>query len=189
MVVWLQTVSALSAPITGFPVEPYDIDGGVRNSQGLFRENGGPEEFRVFLGIEPGNRDFTLNFETSFIDGPGDDFAILSAEQIVGVWGPFADTAKFDLYLNGLLVSSFTASLEPATINHFDLPGSGIIANQIVVTNVTPSPPPPFNNAVVQMAFDNAGVAHLLPEPSTEVFLVAALGMLLSRRSRSNCTQ
>jgi hypothetical protein len=148
-----------------FDTEPFDTDAlgnAAANLQGFFRKDGGPQQFRYFIGtnLQPGR--LILDFAVPFTDGPGNDFAILTNSQS---WGPLADLALFEFYLNGTLATSFVASLTPDQLFAFDLPGSGVVANRVVVTNVTPDPPGIDDFAT--MTFDNAGVAYPIAEPVT----------------------
>ena len=92
-----------------------------------------------------------------FTAGPGNDFAILTNSQ---AWGPLADTALFEFLLDGVLQPPFTASLAPDQLFQFDIPGSGLVANRVVVTNTTPDPPG-INN-LATLTFDDAGVAYVI---------------------------
>jgi hypothetical protein len=148
-----------------FNIEPFDTDlsgNAAGNLEGSFRVDGGPQQFRYFLGTEPsvGPGRLILDFAVPFTDGPGDDFAILTNSQ---AWGPLAESALFEFLLNGSLVTSFAASLTPDQLFQFDLPGNDVVANRVIVTNITPDPPG-FND-LATMTFDNAGVAYLLAEP------------------------
>lgn len=146
-----------------FDNEPFDTDGtgnSASNLFGFFRQDGGPQQFRYFLGTNliPGS--LIMDFAVPFTDGPGNDFAILTNSQ---AWGPLADQALFEFFLDGNLQASFVASLAPDQLFQFDLPGTGVVANRVVVTNITPDPPGIDNLAT--MTFDNAGVAYLVVEP------------------------
>lgn len=146
-----------------FDTEPIDtlIQGNsAANFLGFFRQDGGPQQFRYFLGtnITPGS--LTMDFAVPFTDGPGNDFAILTSSSS---WGPLADRALFEFFLNGNLQGSFIASLSPNQLFEFDLPGSGLVANRVVVTNIT-ADLPGFED-LGTMTFDNAGVAYLVGEP------------------------
>ena len=148
-----------------FDTEPFDTDvvgSSAANLLGFFRQDNGPQQFRYFLGtdITPGS--LIMDFAVPFTDGPGNDFAILTSSQS---WGPLADTALFEFSLDGNFQASFIASLTPDQLFQFDLPGSGLIVDRVVVTNITPDPPG-INN-LATMTFDAAGVAHLIAEPVT----------------------
>ncbi|MFC1996053.1 choice-of-anchor Q domain-containing protein [Chloroflexota bacterium] len=103
-----------------------------------------------------------MDFAVPFTDGPGSDFAILTNSQ---AWGALADTALFEFFLDGTLQDSFTASLYPDELFQFDLSGSGLVADRIVVTNITPDPP--GTNDLATMTFDDAGVAYPISPPIT----------------------
>jgi len=155
------SVSALAPP---FDTEPFDTGAegtSAVNLSGSFRRDGGPEQFRYFIAPEGS---LIMDFATPFTDGQGDDFAILTNSS---VWGPLADTALFEFFLDSVLQDSFTASLAPDQLFQFDLPGSGVVANRVVVTNTTPDPP--GINDLATMTFDDAGVAHLLREVEIEI--------------------
>ncbi len=152
--------ASLPAP---FDTEPFDTEAtgnSAANLFGFFRQDGGPEQFRYFLGTNFTPGSLIMDFAVPFTDGPGNDFAILTNSQ---AWGPLADTALFEFFLNGDLQASFVASLTPDQLFEFDLPGSGVVADRVVVTNITPDPPGIDNLAT--MTFDNAGVAYLVVEP------------------------
>lgn len=145
-----------------FDTEPIDTElagNSAANLFGFFRQDGGPQQFRYFIGtnITPGG--LTMDFAVPFTDGPGDDFAILTNSQ---TWGELADQALFEFFLGGNLQGSFIATLAPDQLIQFDLPGEGLVADRVVVTNITPDPPEIDNSAT--MTFDNAGVAYLLGE-------------------------
>ena len=171
MIVLLSGVGrALGAPLQPpFDTQPFNTDGlgnSAANLQGAFRKNGGPEQFRYFIGTNITAGSLILDFSMPFTDGPGNDFAILTNSQS---WGPLADTALFEFFLGGNFQASFTASLVPDQLLQFDLPGSGIVADRIVLTNTTPDPA--GINDLATMTFDNAGVAYgvtqqAVPEPN-----------------------
>jgi hypothetical protein len=146
-----------------FDTEPFDTEttgNSAANLFGFFRQDGGPEQFRYFLGtnITPGS--LTMDFAVPFTDGPGNDFAILTNSQS---WGPLADTALFEFFFHGNLQASFVASLSPDQLFQFELPGTGLVVDRVVVTNITPDPPG-FED-LAGMTFDNAGAAYLVGEP------------------------
>lgn len=177
---------AFGAPLPPpFDTEPFDthaLGGSAANLLGSFRQHGGPEQFRYFLGTDVTAGSLIMDFAVPFTDGPGNDFAILTNSQN---WGPLADAARFEFFLGGNPQASFTASLAPDQLFQFDLPGSSLVADRIVVTNITPDPPG-INN-LATMTFDNAGVAYVVPEPSTiTLFSLGTLGLLGSvwRRRR-----
>ncbi len=105
-----------------------------------------------------------LKFNTSFTDGAGNDFAILTGGES---WGSLADQAEFKFYMSGTFVDSFIASLAPSTLFEFDLPGSSLVANQIIITNITPDPP--GINGLATMEFLDAGIAYPIPAPGALV--------------------
>jgi hypothetical protein len=170
-----------------FDTPPFDTDllgASARAPRGFFQEDGGQQQWRLFIGTEPSLQSpfglFIMDFAVRFTDGPGDDFAILTSADS---WGPLASLARFDFFLEGILQTSFTAALSPDQIFQFELPGTGVIANRVVLANVTPDPPG-INN-LATMTFDNAGVAHVVAEPST-IFLLAlaGVGLLTCMRRR-----
>ena len=146
-----------------FDTEPFDTDAAgnsAANLFGFFRRDGGPEQFRYFIGTNFAPGSLIMDFAVPFTDGPGNDFAILTNSQ---AWGPLADQALFEFYLGGNLQASFVASLAPDQLFQFDLPGTGLVADRVVVTNITPDPP--GIDDLATMTFDNAGVAYLVVEP------------------------
>lgn len=174
-----ETAFADSVP-PPFLTRPFDIDplgNSAMNSLGSFRQDGGPPQFRVFLGTDliPGS--LTMYFALPFTDGPGNDFAILTSSQ---AWGPLAGAALFEFYLGDDLQASFTAQLAPDQLFLFELPGTGLVVNRVVVTNIAPDPPG-INN-LAAMAFDDAGAAYPIPEPSPLVLLSSGLAGLLGNR-------
>ena len=168
---------ALAPP---FDTEPFNTDttgNAGSNFEGSFRRLGGPPQFRYFLGTEPlpaGPGRLILTFSL-FTDGPGNDFAILTNGQS---WGPLADKALFEFFLGDTLQTSFAAALAPDRLFEFELPGDDVVANRVVVTNITPDPP--GVNNLAGMTFDAAGVSHPVTEPSTFLLLLIGLGSLLA---------
>ncbi len=143
-----------------FDTPPFTTDtlgnSASRDSGGFLpRPSQGYTQLIVWLGTNRTPGSLILDFAVPFTDGPGDDFAIRTSSE----WGELADTARFDFYLAGALVGSSTAQLKPAVIQAFDLPGVGIVADRIVITNTTPDPP--GINSLADMAFVAAGVAYL----------------------------
>jgi hypothetical protein len=147
-----------------FDTEPFDTDvegNSASNESGFFRKDGGPEQFRYFLGTGVTSGSLIMDFTVPFTDGPGNDFAILTNSSS---WGSLADKALFEFFLQGNLQASFVESLTPDHLFEFDLPGSGLIADRVRVTNITPDP---GGNNLATMTFDDAGVAYNFVEPVT----------------------
>ena len=176
--VFIQDVSAeLAYPYDNAPF----TSGGGGNSAG--RNSGGylnrPESNYYSLISWIGTNNIPgylqLDFEIPFTDGQGNDFAILTSSES---WGYLADIAQFSFYLDGSLQGSFDAHLIADNLHEFDLPGDNIVANRIVITNITPDPPGINDNAT--MAFIDAGVAYTVPEPATLVML--GFGVLMLKR-------
>ena len=155
-----------------FDTPPYDSDtsgnSSGRNSGGFFpRVSQGWTHLVYWLGTDstpPGS--LILDFAVPFTDGPGSDFAILTGGE---AWGYLAGPAEFKFYMGGTFLASFTANLGPSTQFAFDLPGDSIIANRIVIVNMTPDPP--GINGYGSMEFLDAGVAYttdanIPPEPN-----------------------
>lgn len=117
---------------------------------------------RYFIGTDVTPGSLIMNFAVPFTDGPGDDFAILTNSQS---WGPLADNALFEFLLDGNLRASFIAELAADKLFRFELPGSGLVVNRVVVTNITPDPP--GTNNLATMTFDAAGAAYLAYEAVT----------------------
>lgn len=169
------TLATLAPP---FDTEPFDSDSAgnsAANTLGFFRRDAGPEQFRYFIGTNPtadGLGRLILDFEARFTDGPGNDFAILTNSQS---WGAQADEALFEFFLNDDLQGFFTVSLTPDELLEFDLPGEGLVANRIVISNVTPDPP--GVNDLATMTFDDAGIAYLAGPPAVPA--VSGLGALV----------
>lgn len=130
----------LAAPFDTAPSQASPAGVASSNNQGMFVENGNADR-RYFLGVSdnpnlaPGS--LTLDFDQPFEDGPGDDFAILTNGTS---WGNQADTALFEFFLGGALQTSFSASLAPDQLFTFDLPGTGVQADRVVITNTAPVP-------------------------------------------------
>ena len=164
-----------------YDTEPFDADivgNSAGNLLGSFRKDGGPGQFRYFIGTDITAGSLIMDFDIPFRDGPGNDFAILTNSQ---AWGPLADTALFQFFLDGSLQAAFPAALAPDLLFQFDIPGDGlVVADRIVVTNVTPDPP--GINDLATMTFDNAGVAHPIPEPSTFLLLGSGFAGLAAWR-------
>ncbi len=168
-----------------YATDPFDTDvigNGAANFSGLFRQDGGPQQFRYFIGtnVTPGS--LILDFSQPFTDGAGADFALVTNSES---WGVEADTALFEFFSAGVLQASFSASLLPDQVFEFDLPGTGLVADRVVVTNTTPDPP--GTNNLATMTFDAAGVAYPtgLPvsEPSTLGLAgLSLLGLVFARR-------
>lgn len=179
---------AFGAPLLQpFDTEPFDTDSlgnSATNLLGSFRKDGGPAQLRYFLGTNFPPGSLIMDFAVPFTDGPGDDFAILTNSQS---WGSLADTAMFEFFLSGTLQGSFTASLAPDQLFRFDLPGTGLVADRIVLTNITPDPP--GINDLATMTFDDAGIAHQVPEPSAALLLLLVLGIaVFAKRRRVSVT-
>jgi hypothetical protein len=166
----------IAAPLPPpFDTEPFHTNGqgnSAANLFGSFRQDDGPGQLRWFIGtnITPGG--LIMDFPR-FTDGPGKDFAILTNSQS---WGPLADRAQFEFFLDNKLQASLTASLAPDRLFQFELPGSGLVGDRIVVKNITLDPP--GINDLATMTFDNAGIAHAVPIPSTlPLFILGALAL------------
>lgn len=184
MIFLLGVGGALGGPLPPpFDTEPFHtkaFGNSAANLLGFFRKDGGPRQFRYSLGTDIIAGSLLMDFATPFIDGPGNDFAILTNSQS---WGPLADMALFEFFLGGTLRASFTAPLAPDQLFQFDLPGSSLVVDRIVVTNITPDPPG-INN-LATMTFDDAGVTYVVPEPSTiTLFGFGTLGLLGCARRR-----
>ena len=143
-----------------FDTPPFTVDavGPSAFSEGLGsfqRPSQGLTNLAAFIGAhsELGAGSLILDFDTPFTDGDGDDFAILTSSLS---WGSLADQALFQFFLAGKLVGSFVAGLEPDQLFTFDLPGEAIIADRVVVTNITPDPPDVTVDT--DMTFIDAGV-------------------------------
>ena len=143
-----------------FDTPPFSVDGigpsASSEGPGAFqRPSQGFTNLAVFIGThrEFGAGSLVLDFDTPFTDGPDDDFAILTSS--LG-WGPLADQALFQFFLDGKLLGSFVASLGPDQLFKFDLPGEAIIADRVVVTNLAPAPPEAGSDT--DMTFIDAGV-------------------------------
>lgn len=145
-----------------FDTQPIDTDvlgnAGV-NELGQFQKNNGPKVFRYFLGTngEPGA--LILDFQRPFEDGAGTDFAIVTNSES---WGPLAIRALFQFFLGGDYQGAIIARLRPDEVFRFELPRAGIIANRVIVTNLSPDPPSINDDAT--MTFDDAGVSHTISE-------------------------
>lgn len=176
--------SAFATPLPSpYTISPYTTAGfgnSARNLFGSFRENGGSEQYRYFIGTNGGPGGFTMEFARPFTDGAGFDFAILTNSQS---WGPLGDVALFEFFLGEVLQGSFSAILAPDQLFEFDLPGSGLVADRVRVTNMS-TDPPGINN-LATMTFDNAGVAYSavpvsgIPEPSS--IALVTLGLVCFR--------
>lgn len=159
-----------------FNTKPIDFDGfgnSAQNLEGCFRDNGGPQERRVFLGTNfvPGR--LTLIFAVPFTDGPGDDFALLTASQS---WGPLASTALIEFLLGGATQATFDSVLAPSQLFTFELPGTDVIADSVRITNTSPDPPGIDNLA--GMTFDDAAVAHVISTPASIVLVSLGLAVV-----------
>lgn len=169
---------AVGAPLVApYDTKPYTSDtlgNAGANFQGHFRRDGGPEQYRYFIGTNPspGPGELILDFAVSFTDGPEFDLAVVTSSQ---TWGDSADVAKFELFLDDELVGSWQASLRPDAIIELELPGEGIVANRVVIRNLTPDPPGIDDRGT--MTFDDAGVAHPISrEPVPIQFQEVAAG-------------
>ncbi len=157
----------LTAP---YDTPPSDTDttgnSAGRNSGGYFPKiSQGFYNMVYWIGTDttpPGS--LILNFNTSFTDGVGNDFAILTGGES---WGSLADQAEFKFYRGVTFVDSFIASLGPSTLFEFDLPGSSMVANRIIITNITQDPS--GINDLATMEFLDAGIAYLIPAPGALV--------------------
>jgi hypothetical protein len=173
--------SAAGSPLPfPFVTTPFDTDtrgNASANDSGMFRQDGGLPQWRYFLGTEGTPGSLIMDFAAPFTNGPGPDFAIVTSAES---WGPRADVALFEFFLEDTFQAAFPAPLDPDKIFLFDLLGSRLVANRVIVTNLTPDPP--GINELGTMTFDNAGVAHLLVDPSTFVLLSAGLSALVGLR-------
>lgn len=155
---------AVAGPIgPPYSTRPHDTDCAgncaTRNSGGFFRDaNTGATSLIYWLGTDVVPGSLILDFSVRFSDGPGNDIAILTSSES---WGVQASTASFSLYLAGNLVASFDATLAPDALFEFDIPGVGVVADRIVVTNTTPDPS--GTNSLATMAFIDAGVVARKP--------------------------
>jgi len=162
--------SAFGVLTPPFDTPPYDTDSkgssARRNSGGFLPDvDKGYTNLVYWIGTDstpPGS--LILDFRLPFIDGAGNDFAILTGGES---WGSLADQAEFKFYLAGTFIDSFSASLGPSAQFAFDLPSSGMVADRIIITNITPDPPG-INN-LASMEFLDAGVAYAIPAPGALV--------------------
>lgn len=168
--------ASLPAPFSTSPIDTDAFGNSAANLSGSFRVDGGPEQFRYFIGTNSGPGSLGMDFTTPFTDGLGNDFAVLTNSQ---AWGPLADTALFQFFLAGALQTSFTAHLAPDQLFEFDLPGEGIVADQVLITNITPDPP--GINDLATMTFDNAGISYTVPIPAPIWLLFSGLVALFAR--------
>jgi hypothetical protein len=170
-----------------FSTPPYDSDtdgaSASRASGGFFpRISRGQTNVVYWIGTDspPGfSGSLTLRFNTPFTDRAGNDFAVLTGWEC---WGELADQAEFKFYRENTFIDSFSASLGPNAVFAFDLPGCGMVADRIVITNITPDPPGANNLAT--MEFRDAGIAYVVPEPAT-LFLLGLGGLALLRKRRT----
>lgn len=146
---------SLPPPFDTAPFDTNAVGNAAANLLGSFQKDGSAEQFRYFLGTNNTPGSLIMDFTVPFTDGSGNDFAILTHSQ---AWGPLADTALFEFFLDGNLQTSFIASLTPDQLFEFDLPGNGLVADRVVVTNITPDPD--GINDLATMTFDDAGVAY-----------------------------
>ena len=89
-----------------------------------------------------------------------------------------ADEARFELFLAGDLQGAFTAALTEDELLQFDLPGEGLVADRVVVTNITPDPP--GVNDLATMTFDDAGVAYVVAPPAVPSTSVRGAAVLVA---------
>ena len=145
-------------PYAPYIIEPNNTDSlgnsASRNSGGYFdRPDFGYFNLVYWLGTndEPGR--LILFFDSPFGDGPQEDFAIVTGQE---VWGTLADTARFEFYLDDVFKGSFEASLSANQIFTFDLPGNNVTVNRVEIINSTPDPP--GINDLAAMEFIYAGI-------------------------------
>lgn len=186
LIIGLMSGAAVATPLPSpYLITPVDTDGfgaSARNDLGSFRDRGDPEQYRFFIGTDVRPGGFTMDFSSPFTDGAGADFAILTNSQS---WGALAGSALFEFILNGVVQTSFIAQLAPDLLFEFDLPGTGVVANRIRVTNISQDPPG-INNLAV-MTFDNAGVVYANPVPEASTLAMLSIGLAciaLYRRPR-----
>jgi hypothetical protein len=123
---------------------------------GQFQKNRGPKLFRYFLGTEE-TATLILDFDRPFEDGAGTDFAIVTNSEL---WGPLATRALFQFFLGDEFQGALIAHLRPGIVFRIELPRAGIIANRVIVTNLSPDPLGINDDAT--MTFDDAGVSHTI---------------------------
>lgn len=135
---------------------------------------------------EPGT--LVMDFATPFSDVEDRDFAVLTGWEC---WGPYAGDVRFDFYMNDTIVGSMNCFLLPNSLNEFELPGTGIVANRILLVNTAIDPPGINNDACIELR--DAGISryganpHPIPEPSSLILLCLGLsGTYLSRKRISS---
>ena len=174
---------------------PYDIAPYKSDAQGnaarrlyggYFKDGLGEENVIYWLGtdsVPPGQ--LILDFSSPFGDVAGNDFAVLTGNEC---WGPQAGDTLFEFYMGSTLVGSLNAFLVGNSMQEFELPGSDIVGNRIVIINAAQDPPGINNDAC--MEFRDAGVARYdsqaVPEPSTMMlFGISILGAGFIRKTRA----
>ncbi len=172
----------LSPPYDTAPSDTDQLGNSARaNGPGFLVDPGaGYYNLIYYIGTNTIPGSLILDFAMPFTDASGHDFAIKTGDY----WGTFANDALFEFYMGASLVDSFSTSLSASQLFEFEFPGSGLIANQIVITNITPDPPGINNDGT--MSFIDAGVAHTVPEPATMFLITTGLiGMFGLKRKES----
>jgi hypothetical protein len=129
------------------------------NANGQLPNRRGIKELQVFLGTAPrdGAGVVTLSFERPFADGLGRDFALVTG---VENFGPLAGKVLVQFFLGEQLQIAIPRFVQADRVFHFELPGTDVVANRVVISNITADPVGFNDDAVISIV--DAGAAHTI---------------------------
>jgi hypothetical protein len=172
-------VVALSGPVVShaqsvlperFELRPEHVNGignSSLNTNGHFPMRGQSDTFRVFLGTNTENGSMPgaliMEFERSFQDGQGIDFAFVTHSE---GWGERAGRVLVQFFLGFELQGALVVRVGPDRVVRIELPGRTMIANRVVITNVTADAAGIDESGTVTL--DDAGAAFAVPITSID---------------------
>ena len=143
------------------------IGNSAANTNGHFRVRGQADMLRIFLGTntEGGSMPGALmmQFERPFQDGQGVDFAFVTHSE---GWGERAGRVLVQFFLGSELQGGVVVRVEPDRVFRVELPGIAMIANRVVITNITPDTAGIDDSGTITL--DDAGAAFPVPITSVD---------------------
>ena len=163
----------IGAPVFGAALPPFYANrpgdvvatgNSASNLNGRFQMRGSQPVYQIFLGTEQsgGVGALVLNFDRPFEDGPGGDFALVTGTES---WGPQATKVLVQFFLGEKLQTSMIRHMWADAVFAFEMPLGAMVANRVVITNI--SPDPPGINDEATMSFVDAGVSYVV-RPRTD---------------------